>query len=100
EVVRSVAKEHPDDICVRLYAMEGPKAAELMEKYNSTCAGFFINGQMEYTIRDPDGTERTFYFGKSPGDEYTIDDLDQALRYALAQEGKGKADKASGGATR
>jgi hypothetical protein len=85
EVVRKLAEEHPHDVSVKLYAMEGDQARDVRKKYNQPCAGFFINGSLTYKIKEPDGTERELYFDKSPGDAYTAEDLDAALRDAIAK---------------
>ena len=85
EVVRKLAEEHPHDVSIKLYPLGSPGAKDVAKKYNQACAGFFINGSISYKMTERDGTERELYFDKSPGDAYTAEDLDAALRDAIAK---------------
>jgi hypothetical protein len=85
DVVRKLAEAHPHDVCVKLYALGSEKGKGVAKKYNQSCAGFFINGKMGYTFKDADGVQRECYFDRSPGEQYTADDLQAALKDAIAK---------------
>jgi hypothetical protein len=79
EVLRNVATKHQGQVRVTALLL-GSKAAS---KIGMGCAGYIINGVRAYTYEAEDGAKRTAIFEGKPEQDWTEQELEQAVEAAL-----------------
>ncbi len=88
-LLREMSKKYPQQMYLEIHTMTKPEDREAAAKRGMECAGIQINGRSTVGVTMPDGTQRTLTLIKSPGYEYSLEDLRMALEQVLEKARKG-----------